>query len=50
MSGRVAVVTGGSRDIGHGVVRALHAQGAAVSVFDVSRGDEPPRCVWSGRS
>lgn len=35
LEGRVAVVTGGATLIGHGVVRALHEQGAHVVVADI---------------
>ncbi|MDV2478388.1 SDR family oxidoreductase [Rhodococcus zopfii] len=47
--GRVAVVTGGASGIGEAVVRALHAEGAAVVVADVQ--DEPGHslCAELGR-
>ncbi|MGE5690616.1 MAG: SDR family oxidoreductase [Pseudomonadota bacterium] len=35
LSGKVAIVTGGSTIIGRAVVRELHAQGAAVAIADV---------------
>ena len=35
LDGRVAIVTGGSTLVGHGVVRALHEQGATVVVADI---------------
>jgi NAD(P)-dependent dehydrogenase (short-subunit alcohol dehydrogenase family) len=35
LQGRTVVVTGGSTLIGHGVVRALHAAGAAVVIADI---------------
>lgn len=35
LDGRVAVVTGGATLVGHGVVRALHEQGATVVVVDI---------------
>lgn len=35
LQGRVAIVTGGATLIGHGVVRALHDQGAFVVVADI---------------
>lgn len=40
MPGRVALVTGGSRGIGAGITRALHAEGAAVTVGYRSRAEE----------
>lgn len=35
LDGRVAVVTGGATLVGHGVVRALHEEGATVVVVDI---------------
>lgn len=35
LQGRTAIVTGGATLVGHGVVRALHAQGAQVVVADI---------------
>ncbi|WP_226359410.1 SDR family oxidoreductase [Pseudonocardia sp. ICBG601] len=35
LTGRTVLVTGGSTLVGHGVVRALHAAGAAVAVADI---------------
>ncbi|MFD1504861.1 SDR family oxidoreductase [Georgenia yuyongxinii] len=35
LDGRVAVVTGGATLVGHGVVQALHEQGAVVVVVDI---------------
>lgn len=46
LSGRTAVVTGGSRGIGQAVVRALLARGASVVL--TSRSDESARAVAEG--
>ncbi|MFM7401028.1 MAG: SDR family NAD(P)-dependent oxidoreductase [Bacteroidota bacterium] len=35
LEGKTAVVTGGSKGIGLACVRALHAEGAAVAIFDI---------------
>ncbi|MCX4649406.1 MULTISPECIES: SDR family NAD(P)-dependent oxidoreductase [unclassified Streptomyces] len=39
LTGRVVVVTGGARGIGHAVVRAALREGAHVAVFDLDEGD-----------
>src|SRR5713101_1990709 len=42
LSGRTAVVTGGSTIIGRAVVRELHSRGAAVAIADIdAEGGEP---------
>jgi NAD(P)-dependent dehydrogenase (short-subunit alcohol dehydrogenase family) len=42
LSGRTVLVTGGSTLFGHGVVRSLHAAGAAVAIADVdAEGAQP---------
>ena len=42
LSGRTAIVTGGARGIGLGIARKLHAEGARVSIWDLSAGAFEP--------
>lgn len=46
LSGRVALVTGGSQGIGLSIVQALSDAGAQVHVFDLAPGDLPDPAVY----
>jgi len=46
LTGKLAIVTGGARGIGAGIVRALAAQGARVAVLDLD-GAEAEKTVGS---
>lgn len=45
LSGKIAIVTGGARGIGAGIVRALAKQGASVSPALIARNILPGRSI-----
>jgi NAD(P)-dependent dehydrogenase (short-subunit alcohol dehydrogenase family) len=45
LAGRVAIVTGAARGIGHAIARTIHVHGAHVAIFDLSGAAEAAAAI-----